>query len=167
MGVPFYLIRPDADGIDQVQDSARIAHNTNGQVTLQTALNSAPVATDRWCIGGIHYRHRTAWLDFDENVHLKTLLDTTVFYRLETGNAQDSQARAVFHSYEDGEENISAVAMDLTSGEPTTVPDLRIEIAETARFHGIELENFYPDEPCRFEGLTMNYVSWGHPVEVR
>lgn len=167
MGCTLFLIRPNADGIDVVQDTARIAHNTATQVTLQTALNTTPVGTDKWCIGGIHYRHRTPWLDFDRNIHLKCLQDVTIHYRLEAGNAQDSQARAIFHNYQDGEENTAATALDLTSGEPTSVPDHRIEVSETARFHGFELENFYPDEPCRFEGATLVYVPYGHPVEAR
>lgn len=167
MGCPFFLIRPDANGIDEVVAKGRIAHNAASQVTMQVALTVTPQALDRWCIGGIHYRHRTPWIDWDRNLHLKLLHDITIFYRLETGNAQDSQARAIMHTYQDGEENVAAVAIDLSLGAPTAVPDLRIEVFETARFHGFEVESFYPDEPLRVEGLTLQYTGYGQPLEVR
>jgi hypothetical protein len=167
-GLYFFLLAVDATtGVRSVVDKQRIHYNPSAsQVILQSALSRAPTNADQWCIGGIHARRREPELDFDRNVHHKTLRNLVFFHRLETGDSE-SDCVAVLKYFQDASDISSPAAeeVDLTTGEPTTNPYKNQEIWETSPFHSFEIESFFPDQPCRIDGVTADYRSYGRTVE--
>lgn len=168
IGCPFFLIRKDANGLNRVVAKGRIQSNTMVKVFLQAPLSVAPILNDTWCIGGIHFKHRTADLDFGRNIDATMLLEGTILHRLETGDVELGENTLIMQFFQDGETQarpLGRYVLDLTDGTPDGNPVKRCEVWESGVFHTIELESFLPDQPCKIEAMNLRYEDSDYPVE--